>query len=156
MTAAPALDASARLNAAGLRSTAPRRAALEALSQGGHFDASEVFEALQQELPGTSLQAVYGVLGALSEAGLIRKIEPAGGPAKFEARIGDNHHHLVCRSCGRLEDVDCVIGEAPCLTPSHAAGFAIEEAEVIFHGLCPACAEAGDQQIAATTAHSGD
>lgn len=132
-------SAAARLSAAGLRSTAPRRAVLDYLSCGGHHDAKEVFEALHDELPGSSLQAVYIVLGALASAGLLRKIEPAGGSARYEARIGDNHHHLVCRSCGQIEDVDCAIGAAPCLTPSETHGFVIDEAEVIFHGLCATC-----------------
>lgn len=143
MTFAPAPpDASARLSAAGLRSTAPRRAVLDAFSQGGHLDASDVFDALKTRLPGTSLQAVYIILGALTSAGLLRKIESTGGPARYEARIGDNHHHLVCRECGRIEDVDCIIGEAPCLTPSDAAGFTVEQAEVVFHGLCAECTRA--------------
>src|SRR5690606_4149053 len=133
---AASVDAARRLSAAGLRSTAPRRAVLEALSHGGHLDAAEVFESLKHELPGTSLQAVYVILGALTSAGLLRKIESTGGPARYEARIGDNHHHLVCRECGCIEDVDCVIGEAPCLSPSDAAGFAVEQAEIVFHGLC--------------------
>ena len=127
------------LSEAGLRSTAGRRATLHVLNRGGHFDASEVFELVKQDLPGTSLQAIYGVLAALTEAGLVRKIEPAGGPAHFERRIGDNHHHLVCTVCGRIEDVPCAIGEAPCLTASHTHGFTIESAEVTFNGLCPDC-----------------
>ena len=134
-----ARDIAQSLSDAGLRSTGPRRATLHVLSRGGHFDAAEVFEAVKQELPGTSLQAIYGVLAALTEAGLVRKIEPAGGPAHFERRIGDNHHHLVCSACGRIEDVPCAIGEAPCLTASHTHGFTIESAEVTFNGLCPTC-----------------
>lgn len=141
MPASAALpDAAARLSTAGLRSTAPRRAVLDALSRGGHLDASDVFDSLKHDLPGTSLQAIYIVLSALTEAGLLRKIESTGGPARYEARIGDNHHHLVCRSCGRIEDVDCVIGAAPCLTPSTTAGFTVEQAEVVFHGVCADCA----------------
>lgn len=127
------------LSAAGLRSTAPRRAALKTLMSGGHFAVADVFNQVQQDLPGTSVQAMYGVLTALADAGLARKIEPAGGPAFFEARVGDNHHHLVCASCGRIEDVSCVIGQAPCLTPSEDHGFAIATAEVTFRGLCPQC-----------------
>ena len=139
---APHTDAAARLSAAGLRSTAPRRAVLDTLSQGGHLDAGDVFESLKHDLPGTSLQAVYIVLGALTNAGLLRKIDSGGGPSRYEARIGDNHHHLVCRICDRIEDVDCAIGAAPCLTPSDAAGFTIEEAEVVYHGVCAACTAA--------------
>lgn len=132
-------DLTGRLKAAGLRSTAPRRAVLEALRPGGHLDASEVYDQVRQDLTGTSLQAIYGVLGALTEAGLVRKIEPVGSAARFEARVGDNHHHLICTSCGRIEDVSCAIGEAPCLVPSEDHGFRIESAEVTFNGLCPDC-----------------
>ncbi|MWB97311.1 Fur family transcriptional regulator [Agromyces seonyuensis] len=128
-----------RLRSAGLKVTAPRLAVLDALSGHGHDDADTVFARVQQELPTTSLQAVYGVLTALSGAGLIRKIEPAGSPALYESRIGDNHHHLVCTSCQRVEDVDCVIGESPCLTPSATNGFEIHSAEVTFWGLCGEC-----------------
>ena len=137
-----ATESAIRLNAAGLRSTAPRRAVLDALQPGGHLDASELYEQLRAELPGTSLQAVYGVLTALTEANLVRRVTPAGGSARYEARVGDNHHHLLCRSCGRLEDVPCTTGAAPCLTPSTDHGFAVEAAEITFHGLCQACTEA--------------
>lgn len=139
------LDPSARLSTAGLRSTAPRRAALAALQPGGHLDAAEVFEVVRHELPGTSLQAIYGVLGALSEAGLVRKIEPAGGPARYEVRVGDNHHHLVCTACGRIEDVPCTLGAAPCLTASENHGFDISRAEVTFSGVCPDCRAAAER-----------
>lgn len=132
-------ESAARLNAAGLRSTAPRRAVLDALQPGGHLDASELYERLRGELPGTSVQAIYGVLAALTEAKLVRRLSPAGGPALYEARVGDNHHHLLCTSCGRLEDVACAVGVAPCLTPSDDHGFAITSAEITFHGLCAAC-----------------
>lgn len=135
-------ESAARLNAAGLRSTAPRRAALDALQLGGHLDASELYEQLRHDLPGTSLQAVYGVLSALTDAGLVRRVDAAGGPARYEARVGDNHHHLLCRSCGMLEDVPCAVGEAPCLTPSGHHGYVIETAEVTYHGLCGSCAKA--------------
>ena len=136
---APATESAARLNAVGLRSTAPRRAVLEALQPGGHLDASELYDRLKDDLPGTSLQAIYGVLTALVEANLVRRVTPAGGSARYEARVGDNHHHLLCRSCGRLEDVPCAVGAAPCLTPSEDHGFQIEAAEVTFHGLCSDC-----------------
>uniref|UniRef100_UPI003A869EED Fur family transcriptional regulator n=1 Tax=Leucobacter sp. BZR 635 TaxID=3378705 RepID=UPI003A869EED len=130
-------ESAARLNAAGLRSTAPRRAVLDALQPGGHLDASEVYERLRGDLPGTSLQAIYGVLTALTEANLVRRVTPAGGSARYEARVGDNHHHLLCTSCGRIEDVP-----SPCLTPSDTHGFEITTAEVTFHGLCANCADA--------------
>ncbi len=134
-TPLPELTAAARLSAAGLRSTAPRRAVLETLSRGGHLDASEV----SRHLPGTSLQAIYGVLGALTDAGLLRRIDPDGGPARYEARVDDNHHHLVCTGCGRIEDVPCVVGAAPCLAPAELHGFAIDTAEVTFRGRCAEC-----------------
>ena len=130
------------LHGAGLRTTAPRRAVLTVLESGGHHEAADVFERVREELPGTSLQAVYGVLGALTDAGIARKIEPEGGPALFEMRRGDNHHHLLCMSCGRIEDVPCVIGQTPCLTPVHDLGFRVHAAEVTFKGLCTECHEA--------------
>ncbi|WP_448006458.1 Fur family transcriptional regulator [Agromyces bauzanensis] len=126
----------------GLKVTAPRLAVLRALSEHPHADADTVFRTVQGELPATSLQAVYGVLGAFADAGLVRRIEPAGSPARYERRVGDNHHHLVCRDCGRVEDVDCVVGESACLKPSSTHGFQVAEAEVTFWGRCPACAEA--------------
>ena len=131
--------ASARLRAAGLKVTAPRLAVLDVITRPGHRSADEIFTHVTQTLPSTSLQAVYGVLSAFDGAGLLRKIEPAGSPALYEDRRGDNHHHLVCTSCQRIEDVDCAIGEAPCLTPSSTHGFRIERAEVTFWGLCGWC-----------------
>ena len=129
-----------RLRAAGLKVTAPRVAVFEALSShGAHLDAESVFERVRADLPTTSLQAVYGVLGALANAGLLRKIEPAGSPALYESRIGDNHHHLACTNCHTVVDVECVVGHAPCLTPSNTDGFTISTAEVTFWGLCGNC-----------------
>ncbi|MCS5734762.1 Fur family transcriptional regulator [Herbiconiux daphne] len=130
-----------RIRNAGLRVTGQRLAVLEALETAPHADADSVHRRVQHELPGTSLQATYVVLGALTDAGLIRRIEPAGSPALYERRIGDNHHHVVCTRCGAVADVDCVHGEAPCLAPSSTAGFAISTAEVTFWGLCPSCQE---------------
>ncbi|WP_141881422.1 Fur family transcriptional regulator [Homoserinimonas aerilata] len=127
------------IRGAGLKVTEPRVAVLRALDASPHADADTVFGAVRQTLPGTSLQAVYGVLAALTGAGLLRRIEPAGSSALYELRTGDNHHHVVCSGCGAIEDVDCVVGEAPCLTPSNASGFAIHTAEVTFWGLCPSC-----------------
>lgn len=129
----------ARLRSVQLKVTAPRVAVLGVLEAHGHFDAEAVFSAVSTSLPKTSLQAVYGVLAALVAAGLVRKIEPAGSAALYEARVGDNHHHLVCLECQRVEDVDCTIGESPCLTPSNTNGFAIKVAEVTFWGLCAEC-----------------
>ncbi|WP_181775145.1 Fur family transcriptional regulator [Amycolatopsis pittospori] len=129
------------LKAAGLRITAPRVAVLEWLAEHPHTTADQVAAGVRDVLGSVSTQAVYDVLGACTGAKLVRRIEPAGHPARFETRIGDNHHHLVCRSCGRTEDVDCVHGSAPCLEPTVTAGFAIDEAEVVFWGTCPDCTD---------------
>lgn len=131
-----------RLRSAGLKVTAPRLAVFAAVELGEHLDAEQIFRRVSRVLPSTSLQAVYGVLAALSGAGLLRKIEPAGSPALYENRIGDNHHHLVCTSCNTVHDVGCVIGEAPCLTPSETHGFKLATADVTFWGLCPECRRA--------------
>jgi Fe2+ or Zn2+ uptake regulation protein len=127
------------LRSRGLRVTRPRLAVLEVLSGGGHLDVEEITERVRGRIDSVSTQAVYDVLGALARAGLARRIEPAGGPARFEARAGDNHHHVVCRGCGEVADVDCVAGQAPCLDPDATHGFEIDEAEVTFWGLCPDC-----------------
>jgi Fur family ferric uptake transcriptional regulator len=115
---------------------------LTALHEHRHADTNSLIEAVRTEHGEVSHQAVYDVLRALTDAGLIRRIQPSGSVARYEARVGDNHHHLVCRSCGAIEDVDCTVGAAACLTPSDHHGFAIDEAEVTFWGLCPACAAA--------------
>lgn len=128
--------------------TRPRLAVLEILSEGGHLDVDEITRRARQRLGSVSTQAIYDVLGALSRAGLSRRIEPAGSPARYEARTGDNHHHVVCRSCGAIGDVDCTVGAAPCLEPDLAAatlGFEVDEAEVTFWGLCPACQTRRDE-----------
>ncbi|GAA2610236.1 fur family transcriptional regulator FurA3 [Dactylosporangium fulvum] len=128
------------LRSRGLRVTRPRLAVLEILeSSQGHLDVDQIAAQVRQRLDSVSTQAVYDVLSALSRAGLARRIEPAGSPARYESRVGDNHHHIVCRGCGEIADVDCAVGEAPCLTPSQAHGFVLDEAEVTFWGLCPAC-----------------
>jgi Fur family transcriptional regulator, stress-responsive regulator len=127
------------LRAAGLRVTRPRLAVLDVLRDGGHLEVDEIANRVRARLDSVSTQAVYDVLGALSRAGLARRIEPAGSPALYEARVGDNHHHLVCRGCGVITDVDCVVGRAPCLDPNNAHGFEVDEAEVTFWGLCPTC-----------------
>ncbi|UWZ37379.1 transcriptional repressor [Dactylosporangium roseum] len=128
------------LRSRGLRVTRPRLAVLEILeSVPGHLDVDQIAAQVRQRLDTVSTQAVYDVLNALSRAGLARRIEPAGSPARYESRVGDNHHHIVCRGCGEIADVDCTVGEAPCLTPSQAHGFELDEAEVTFWGLCPAC-----------------
>ena len=128
-----------QLREAGLWVTRPRVAVLEAVYAHPHADTDALIRAARQLLPDVSHQAVYDVLRAFTDAGLVRRIQPAGSVARYEARVGDNHHHLVCRSCGAISDVDCVAGEAPCLTPAEEQGFAIDEAEVIYWGLCPTC-----------------
>jgi Fur family transcriptional regulator, stress-responsive regulator len=128
------------LRSRGLRVTRPRLAVLEVLTTSpGHLDVDEIAEKVRQRLDSVSTQAVYDVLSALSRAGLARRIEPAGSPARFEGRVGDNHHHIVCRACGIIADVDCAVGSAPCLDPSNQHGFEVDEAEVTFWGLCPGC-----------------
>lgn len=135
---APA-DPAEILRSRGLRVTAPRLAVLEAVEQLPHADADAVLRLARAALPTVSVQAVYDVLHALTDAGILRRIEPAGHPARYERRVGDNHHHVVCRGCGAVDDVDCATGAAPCLTPSSTSGFVVETAEVTFWGLCPAC-----------------
>ena len=127
------------LRAAALRVTRPRVAVLGAVHALPHADTESIIVAARQDLPGVSHQAVYDSLHTLTEAGLLRRIQPAGSVARYEARIGDNHHHVVCRSCGVVADVDCAVGGAPCLTASEDHGFLIDEAEVVYWGLCPAC-----------------
>jgi len=128
-----------RLAAAGLRVTAQRVAVLESIPAGAHAEVDEVTRAVRDRIGSVSTQAVYDVLRALTTAGLLRRIQPAGKPALYENRVADNHHHLVCRACGRIADVDCVHRPAPCLEPSDTAGFVIDEAEVVFWGTCPEC-----------------
>jgi Fur family ferric uptake transcriptional regulator len=128
------------LRTRGLRVTRPRLAVLEVLAEGGHFEVEQITNRVRGRLDSVSTQAVYDVLGALARVGLARRIEPAGSPALYERRTGDNHHHVVCRGCGAVADVDCVVGQAPCLEPSMSPnGFVIDEAEVTFWGLCAAC-----------------
>ena len=128
-----------QLRTAGLRVTRPRLSVLQVLAERPHADVDTIVTAARALHPTLSPQAVYGVLQALVSGGLARRIEPAGAPALFELRVGDNHHHLVCRSCGAVADVDCTVGAAPCLTPSDTAGFVVDEAEVVFWGLCREC-----------------
>ncbi|MEZ0359662.1 Fur family transcriptional regulator [Mycobacterium sp. SA01] len=132
-------DLSDQLRAAQLRVTRPRLAVLDAVHTHPHADTDTIFGAVRTGLPDVSRQAVYDVLHALTAAGLVRRIQPSGSVARYEARVGDNHHHVVCRSCGVIGDVDCAVGEAPCLTPSEHNGFVLDEAEVIYWGLCPDC-----------------
>lgn len=127
------------IRGAGLKVTEPRIATMQALEHAPHSDAEHVFGTVREQLPKTSLQAVYGVLAALTAAGLVRKIEPAGSSARYELQHDDNHHHVVCRACGAVADIDCAVGHAPCLTPSGDHGFVVDQAEVTFWGFCPAC-----------------
>jgi Fe2+ or Zn2+ uptake regulation protein len=127
------------LRSASLRVTRPRLAVLEAVHELPHADTDSLIRAARQHLPDVSHQAVYDVLRALTDANLLRRIQPPGSVARYEARVGDNHHHVVCRTCGAVEDVDCATGAAPCLTPSDTHGFTVDEAEVVYWGRCPSC-----------------
>ena len=129
----------ARLRSVGLRVTAPRLAVLHELQRLAHADADTLAGAVREHHRAVSTQAVYDVLRVLTERGLTRRIEPSGSPARYEDRVGDNHHHLVCRGCGAIADVECVVGAAPCLDPVEAHGFTVDEAEVVFWGRCPEC-----------------
>jgi Fur family ferric uptake transcriptional regulator len=132
-------DYADELRTADLRVTRPRLAVLEAVRTHPHADTDTIFGAVRASLPEVSRQAVYDVLAALTTAALIRRIQPSGSVARYESRVGDNHHHVVCRSCGTIADVDCAVGEAPCLTASDPHGFLVDEAEVVYWGLCPDC-----------------
>ncbi len=134
-------DHATRLRAAGLRVTKPRLALLEILEEADHPAVDRLAQAVRERVGGVSTQAVYDSLDAFVRAGLTRRIEPAGSPARFEGRVGDNHHHVVCRGCGTTADVDCAVGTAPCLDPSQTHGFVLDEAEVTFWGHCPRCQE---------------
>nr|WP_239062162.1 Fur family transcriptional regulator [Streptomyces sp. SID13031] len=126
------------MRGAALRVTRPRVAVLSAVHENPHADTDTIIQSVRADLD-VSHQAVYDVLRALTTAGLLRRIQPTGSVARYEGRVGDNHHHVVCRSCGAIEDVDCAHGSAPCLTASDDRGYAIDEAEVVYWGLCPAC-----------------
>jgi Fe2+ or Zn2+ uptake regulation protein len=136
-------DSTALLRRAGLRVTRPRLAVLRALAETPHSDAQHVALAVRSDIGGVSVQAVYDVLHALASAGIVRRVEPAGSSALFELRVGDNHHHIVCRVCGTTTDIDCAVGSAPCLDPSQTHGFLVDEAEVTFWGVCPTCLSDG-------------
>jgi Fe2+ or Zn2+ uptake regulation protein len=127
------------LRAHELRVTRPRLAVLEAVHRHPHADTHAIIGHVREDLPEVSHQAVYDVLALLTRAGLLRRIQPQGSVARYETRVGDNHHHVVCRACGAVADVDCATGEAPCLQAAHPRGFTIDEAEVTYWGLCPEC-----------------
>jgi len=133
------MDAATLLRNAGLRVTTPRRAVIDALRLHPHSRADALFQVVTATVPQTSLQSVYNALSDFVDAGLARRIEPDGHPGLFELRVGDNHHHLVCTSCGDVRDVDCAVGETPCLAPADTHGFALHRADVTYWGVCPAC-----------------
>lgn len=133
------LDAASELRSRGIQVTAQRLAVMRAVSESPHITADAVADAARREIGAISLQSVYDALATLVDAQLLRRIQPAGSPARFEDRVADNHHHLICRDCGRVVDVDCAVGEMPCLTASDDQGFQIDEAEVAFWGRCPQC-----------------
>jgi Fur family ferric uptake transcriptional regulator len=132
-------DAKSLLREHGLQVTAQRLAVLEAVSAQPHATADELADEVRDSIGSVSRQAVYDALGILVEKGVVRRIQPAGSPARYEDRVGDNHHHLICRTCGRTVDVDCAVGTAPCLTAADDLGYEIDEAEVIYWGRCPEC-----------------
>jgi Fur family ferric uptake transcriptional regulator len=132
-------DPSETLRERGLRVTAQRLAVLRAVSSAPHVTADAVAQTVRGEIGAVSVQAVYDALAILTEKGLLRRIQPAGSPARYENRVGDNHHHLICRVCERMLDVDCAVGDAPCLTAVEDSGFEIDEAEVVYWGRCPDC-----------------
>jgi Fe2+ or Zn2+ uptake regulation protein len=134
-----ASDFEAQLRAAGLRVTRPRLAVLAALRDNPHVDTETVIALVRVDHPAVSHQAIYDVLRALTDTGLVRRIQPAGTNARYESRVADNHHHVVCRSCGAIADVDCAVGHIPCLTASNDHGYVIDEAEVVYWGTCPDC-----------------
>jgi Fur family ferric uptake transcriptional regulator len=143
MSASQALTAAEELRGAGLRVTAARVALLETVRDGDHLGVEAITSGVRDRIGHISLPAVYEALHALTAAGLLRRIEPPGCPARFERCVGDNHHHVMCRSCGVVADVECAVGEAPCLTASDDHGFEIDEAQVVYWGLCPDCSAAG-------------
>jgi Fe2+ or Zn2+ uptake regulation protein len=154
-----AADYAERLRTAGLRVTRPRIAVLHAVHEAPHSEADSILRAVHNCLPDVSRQAVYDSLHVLTSAGLLRRVQPSGFVARYESRVGDNHHHMVCRFCRTIADVDCAVGAAPCLTASDASRFQVDEAEVIYWGRCPECSEPDAPQAISdceTTNHSRD
>ena len=135
-------DNDALLRRHGLHVTAQRLAVLQAVSDRPHSTADDIHTLVRAEIGAISRQAVYDALAALGDKGILRRIQPAGSPARYEDRVGDNHHHLICRTCGRMVDVDCAVGDTPCLTAADDAGYEVDEAEVVYWGRCPECAGA--------------
>jgi Fur family transcriptional regulator, stress-responsive regulator len=145
------IDPRELLRQRGLRVTAQRLAVLGAVSGAPHVSADAVVETVRGEIGSISVQAVYDALAALTDRGLLRRIQPAGSPARYETRVGDNHHHLICRVCDRMVDVDCAVGDPPCLTAAEDFGYEIEEAEVVYWGRCPDCVAHGSERTAKGT-----
>ena len=139
MTSKNAIEPGALLRRHGLQVTAQRLAVLRAVAERPHGTTDEIYQVVRAGIGAVSRQAVYDALATFTERGLLRRIEPAGSPARYETRTGDNHHHLICRVCQRTVDVDCAVGDAPCLVAGDASGFEIDEAEVIYWGRCPEC-----------------
>jgi Fe2+ or Zn2+ uptake regulation protein len=145
------LDPTELLRQRGIQVTAQRLAVLRAVAGQPHITADAVADVVRGEIGAISLQSVYDALGLLVAEGLLRRIQPSGSPARFEDRVGDNHHHLICRSCGRVVDIDCAIGSAPCLRAVDSKGYEIDEAEVAYWGRCPQCRGGSRRRASATT-----
>ena len=146
MSTATSVDYEALLRSHGLQITAQRLAVLRAVSTRPHTTADEIDKIVRAEIGAISRQAVYDALATFADKGILRRIQPAGSPARYETRVDDNHHHLICRTCNRMVDVDCAVGATPCLTAADAAGYEIDEAEVIYWGRCPECVATTVQQ----------
>ena len=146
-------DSAELLRRRGIQVTAQRLAVMRAVAARPHITADAIAEAVRGEIGAISLQSVYDALGLLVAEGLLRRIQPSGSPARFEDRVGDNHHHLICRVCGRVVDIDCAIGSAPCLKASDSQGYEIDEAEVAYWGRCPQCRAGARRRTPNTTAN---
>ncbi len=142
MSGESSVDSDALLRRHGLQVTAQRLAVLRAVTDLPHSTADDIYTAVRADIGAISRQAVYDALAALTDKSLLRRIQPAGSPARYEDRVGDNHHHLICRTCGRMVDVDCAVGDTPCLTAADDSGYEVDEAEVVYWGRCPECAAA--------------
>jgi Fur family ferric uptake transcriptional regulator len=142
----PSVDTEVLLRQHGLQVTAQRLAVVRAVTDRPHRTADDIYNAVRAEIGAISRQAVYDALAVLTEKDILRRIQPAGSPARYEDRVGDNHHHLICRACNRMVDVDCAVGFTPCLTAADSSGYEIDEAEVIYWGRCPECVAAADSE----------
>ena len=151
MSREASVDIDALLRRHGLQVTAQRLAVLRAVSDRPHSTADDIGNVVRAEIGAISRQAVYDALATLTDKGLLRRIQPAGSPARYEDRVGDNHHHLICRTCGRMVDVDCAVGDTPCLTAADDSGYEVDEAEVIYWGRCPECVDGRQQRSSKKT-----